>query len=100
MTANRDADNISDNDGSVYVKGKNYESRKTRVGAGVIQINSKGGIDSDDDSGMLEKNDRRITRIVNNQPFENENSDDESYKQSNNYGKAVNINRKNSDDSY
>lgn len=68
------------------------------MGAGVVKINSNGGIDSDDDGDL--QNDRRITRIQNNAVFDDdEGSDDESYKYANNAGKKVNHNRRNSDES-
>jgi hypothetical protein len=47
--------------GSVYAKNQNFVSKKPVVGAGVVKINSNGGIDSDDDGDL--QNDRRITRI-------------------------------------
>ena len=47
--------------GSVYAKNQNYVSKKPVMGAGVVKINSSGGIDSDDDGDL--QNDRRITRI-------------------------------------
>ena len=98
VTANNDFDNMSEVGGSVYAKNQNFVSKKPVVGAGVVKINSSGGIDSDDDGDL--QNDRRITRVINNAVFEdNEGSDDEAYKYVNNAGKKVNHNRRNSDDS-
>lgn len=78
------------------MKNPNLVSKKPVTGAGVVQINSNGGIDSDDDGDM--RNDRRITKIQNNAIFDdNEGSDDESYKYINNTGSKVNHNRRNSD---
>jgi hypothetical protein len=89
---------MSEVGGSVYAKNQNFVSKKPVVGAGVVKINSSGGIDSDDDGDL--QNDRRITRVINNAVFEdNEGSDDEAYKYVNNAGKKVNHNRRNSDDS-
>lgn len=52
---------MSDDGGSVYVKNANLVSKKPVTGAGVIQINANGGIDSDDDGDL--RNDNRITKI-------------------------------------
>ena len=69
---------MSDDGGSVYVKNANLVSKKPVTGAGVIQINANGGIDSDDDGDF--RNDRRITKIQNNAIFDDDaGSEDEAY---------------------